>query len=160
VLGVVGGPEKEAVARRFGADVVVDRRREDFVAVVPEATGGRGADVVYEPVGGETDQRSTKCVAFEGRILVFGFAGGTIKTPPLSHALVKNYSVVGLRWGQYATVDPAAVRACHDELTRLVDTGAISLLVTERLALEALAEGVQRLADGATIGRVTWVAAP
>jgi len=160
VIGVVGGAEKAAVARRLGADIVVDRHCEDFVSVVKEATGGRGADVVYDPVGGETYERSTTCIAFEGRILVIGFAGGTIQSPPLSHALVRNYSVVGLHWGLYANADPAAVRTCHAELTRLVGTGAIAPLVTERLALEALAEGVQRLADGATTGRVTWVAAP
>jgi NADPH2:quinone reductase len=160
VIGVVGGAEKAAVARRLGADVVVDRHTEDVVSVVKEATEGRGADVVYDPVGGETYDRSTKCIAFEGRILVVGFAGGTIQAPPLSHALVKNYSVVGLHWGLYARLDPHAVRECHHELTRLVAVGAITPLVTERLALEDLADGVQRLADGVTTGRVVWVAAP
>ncbi|HEY5247542.1 MAG TPA: zinc-binding dehydrogenase, partial [Dermatophilaceae bacterium] len=64
VIGVVGGPEKAQVARRLGADVVVDRHTEDFVQVVKDVTGGRGADVVYDPVGGEAYQRSTKCIAF------------------------------------------------------------------------------------------------
>ena len=81
VIGVVGGPEKARTARELGADVVVDRTCEDFVAVVKEATGGRGADVVYDPVGGDAYTRSTKCVAFEGRILVVGFAGGTHSRP-------------------------------------------------------------------------------
>lgn len=160
VIGVVGGADKAAVARRLGADVVVDRHTEDFVSVVKEVTGGRGADVVYDPVGGGTYDRSTKCIAFEGRILVVGFAGGTIQTPSLSHALVKNYSVLGLHWGLYPRLDPNAVGECHVELSRLVGTGAIAPLVSERLALEDLADGVQRLADGATTGRVVWVAAP
>ncbi len=158
VIGVVGGPAKAEVARQLGADVVVDRHTEDFVAVVKAETGGRGADVIYDPVGGETYDRSTKCIAFEGRILIIGFAGGTIQTPPLGHALVKNYSIVGLHWGLYSRVEPAALLTCHEELTRLVGTGALSPLVSERLPLEALADGVQRLADGTTVGRVTYVA--
>ena len=158
VIGVVGGPDKATVARELGADIVVDRHTEDFVAVVKEATGGRGADVVYDPVGGETYERSTKCIAFEGRILVIGFAGGSIQTPALSHALIKNYSVLGLHWGLYARMDPGAVRECHAELTRLVDSDAIAPLVRERLPLEAVADAVQRLADGSTIGRVAYVA--
>ncbi|WP_431946584.1 NADPH:quinone oxidoreductase family protein [Actinacidiphila sp. bgisy167] len=157
VIGVVGGPEKAKTARELGADVVVDRTREDFVAVVKEATGGRGADVVYDPVGGDAYTRSTKCVAFEGRILVVGFASGTIAAPGLNHALVKNYSVVGLHWGLYNTHDPAAVRRCHEELSRLAARGAVRPLVSERLPLADAADAVQRVADGATTGRVVVV---
>ena len=157
VIGVVGGPEKAEVARSLGADVVVDRHTEDFVEVVKQVTGGRGADVVYDPVGGDAYQRSTKCVAFEGRILVVGFAGGQIQTAALNHALVKNYSIVGLHWGLYANKDPQAVRRCHDELSKLAVDGAAKPLVSERLALDAVADGLQRLADGTTVGRVAFV---
>ena len=157
VIGVVGGPEKAEVARSLGADVVVDRHTEDFVEVVKQVTGGRGADVVYDPVGGDAYQRSTKCVAFEGRILVVGFAGGQIQTAALNHALVKNYSIVGLHWGLYTTKDPALVRVCHDELSELVAQGVAKPLVSERLGLDGVADGLQRLADGATVGRVVYV---
>lgn len=157
VIGVVGGPEKAAVARALGADVVVDRRDEDFVEVVRAETGGQGADVVYDPVGGDTYQRSTKCVAFEGRILVVGFAGGRIQSAALNHALVKNYSIVGLHWGLYQRHDPASVAECHRALTALADRGAVRPLVSERLPLDEVAAGVQRLADGATVGRVAYV---
>ncbi|MEV1142180.1 NADPH:quinone oxidoreductase family protein [Micromonospora sp. NPDC049799] len=158
VIGVVGGPEKEAVARALGADVVVDRREEDFVEVVRAETGGQGADVVYDPVGGETYQRSTKCIAFEGRILVVGFAGGQIQSATLNHALVKNYSIVGLHWGLYHRYDPAAVAECHRALTALAAQGAVRPLVSQRLALGEVADGVQELADGLTVGRVVYVA--
>ncbi|MEU4096908.1 NADPH:quinone oxidoreductase family protein [Streptomyces sp. NPDC026673] len=158
VIGVVGGPEKAKAARELGADIVVDRTREDFVAVVKEATGGRGADVVYDPVGGDAYTRSTKCVAFEGRILVVGFTSGRIPSPGLNHALVKNYSIVGLHWGLYNTQDPAAVRGCHEELTRLAAEGAIRPLVSERVPLDGAADAVQRVADGTTTGRVVVVA--
>jgi NADPH2:quinone reductase len=157
VIGVVGGPEKAEVARALGADVVVDRHTQDFVEVVKDVTGGRGADVVYDPVGGDAYQRSTKCVAFEGRILVVGFAGGQIQSAALNHALVKNYSILGLHWGLYTKKDPALVRVCHDELSKLVADGLVKPLVSERLALDAVADGLQRLADGTTVGRVAYV---
>ncbi|MDQ4008082.1 MAG: NADPH:quinone oxidoreductase family protein [Actinomycetota bacterium] len=156
VIGVVGGPDKAAVARELGADVVVDRHAEDFVAVVKEATGGRGADVVYDPVGGDAFARSTKCVAFEGRILVIGFASGVVPSPGLNHALIKNYSIVGLHWGFYNEKDPEAIRRCHDDLTALAEQGLAKPLVGERLGFDAVADGVQRLADGTTVGRVVF----
>ena len=106
VIGVVGGADKAKVAYELGADVVVDRREHDFIDVVKAETGGRGVDVVYDPVGGDTYRRSTKCIAFEGRILVVGFAGGEIQSAALNHALVKNYSIVGLHWGLYNRFDP------------------------------------------------------
>jgi NADPH2:quinone reductase len=157
VIGVVGGPEKVAVARDLGADVVVDRSREDFVAIVKEVTGGRGADVVYDPVGGEAFTRSTKCIAFEGRIVVVGFASGDIPSAALNHALVKNYSILGLHWGLYQRLDPAGVRDCHAELTRLVEAGAIRPLVSERLPLADVPYGLRRLADGVTTGRIVFL---
>jgi NADPH2:quinone reductase len=156
VIGVIGGAEKAGAAYELGADVVVDRREQDFVNVVKAETGGRGVDVVYDPVGGDTYQRSTKCIAFEGRILVVGFAGGEIQSAALNHALVKNYSVVGLHWGLYNRFDPPAVAECHRDLTRLAAEGAVRPLVSERLPLESVADGVQRLAAGGTVGRVVY----
>ncbi|MFJ2133550.1 NADPH:quinone oxidoreductase family protein [Streptomyces sp. NPDC087845] len=154
VIGVVGGPEKAEAASELGCDLVVDRRSENIVAAVKEATGGRGADVVYDPVGGDAYAASVKCIAFEGRVIVVGFASGAIPAPALNHALVKNYSIAGLHWGLYNTQDPAAVRACHDELTRLSAQGVIKPLVSERAPLAGAAAAVQRVADGASTGRI------
>ncbi|MEV4918324.1 NADPH:quinone oxidoreductase family protein [Streptomyces tirandamycinicus] len=154
VIGVVGGPEKAAAAREVGCDVVIDRRADDIVAAVKDATGGRGADVVYDPVGGDAYDKSAKCVAFEGRIVVVGFASGTIPSPALNHALVKNYSIVGLHWGLYNRKDPQAVLRCHETLTDLAAKGLIKPLVSDRVALESAAEAVQRVADGTTTGRL------
>ncbi|GAA3751392.1 NADPH:quinone oxidoreductase family protein [Salinactinospora qingdaonensis] len=154
VIGVVGGPEKAKIATDLGADVVVDRHSEDFIAVVKEATDGRGADVIFDPVGGDAFAGSTKCVAFEGRIVIIGFASGTIPTPGLNHALIKNYSLVGLHWGLYRQRDPALVAEAHESLTDLADRGLIAPLVSERLTLDRAAEGVQRVAAGETTGRV------
>jgi NADPH2:quinone reductase len=154
VIGVTGGAEKAEVARALGADVVIDRHTQDFVEVVKEVTDGRGADVVYDPVGGEAYTRSTKCIAFEGRILVIGFAGGQIQSAALNHALVKNYSIVGLHWGLYQSKNPQLIKDCHAQLTKLVADGAIRPLVSERLGMDDVPAGLQRLADGATVGRI------
>ncbi|GAA3243284.1 hypothetical protein GCM10020256_67910 [Streptomyces thermocoprophilus] len=157
MIGVVGGAAKAAVARELGCDIVIDRHTEDVVAAVKEATGGRGADVIYDPVGGQAYTQSAKTVAFEGRIVVVGFASGTIPSPALNHALVKNYSILGLHWGLYNTKNPALVRHCHEQLTALAARGAIEPLVSERVPLEDAARAVQRVADGETTGRVTVV---
>ncbi|MGX7729878.1 NADPH:quinone oxidoreductase family protein [Rhodococcus sp. 2H158] len=156
VIGVVGGAEKADYCRALGADVVVDRHREDFVEVVKDVTAGRGADVIYDPVGGDSYNRSTKCIAFEGRILVIGFAGGTIPQPALNHALIKNYSIIGLHWGLYRQYNRAAIEACHEELCRLADDGSIKPLISERLSLDDVADGVARLGDGHTVGRLVF----
>jgi NADPH:quinone reductase len=156
VIGVVGGERKAAAARALGADVVIDRLSQDFVSLVKDVTGGRGADVVYDSVGGEAYTRSTKCIAFEGRILVVGFASGEIPSAALNHALIKNYSIVGLHWGLYQTKEPQAIRDAHAQLTKLVADGAIRPLVGERLGLEEVASGLQRLADGDTVGRIVF----
>ncbi|MER5595922.1 NADPH:quinone oxidoreductase family protein [Streptomyces sp. NPDC002265] len=154
VIGVVGGADKAAVARELGCDVVIDRRTQDVVAAVKEATGGRGADVVFDPVGGDAYTQSTKVVAFEGRIVVVGFASGTIPSAALNHALVKNYSILGLHWGLYNTKNPKLVQHCHEQLTELAARGAIRPLVSERVPLAEAAAAVQRVADGVTTGRV------
>ncbi|WP_081238740.1 NADPH:quinone oxidoreductase family protein [Streptomyces viridosporus] len=160
VIGVVGGPAKAAVARELGCDLVIDRHEQDVVAAVKEATGGRGADVIYDPVGGQAYAQSAKVVAFEGRIVVVGFAGGTIPSPALNHALVKNYSILGLHWGLYNTKDPKLVRHCHERLTELAARGAIKPLVSERVPLAGAVTAVQRVADGVTTGRVTVLPSP
>jgi NADPH:quinone reductase len=156
VIGVVGGERKAEVARALGADVVVDRLSQDFVQVVKEVTDGRGADVVYDSVGGEAYARSTKCIAFEGRILVVGFASGQIPSAALNHALVKNYSIVGLHWGLYQTKEPQSIGECHRQLTKLVADGAIRPLVSERLGLDDVPEALDKLAHGDTVGRIVF----
>jgi NADPH2:quinone reductase len=154
VIGVVGGAAKAAVARELGCDVVVDRHAEDVVAAVKVATGGRGADVIYDPGGGDAYAQSTKVVAFEGRIVVVGFASGGIPSPALNHALVKNYAILGLHWGLYNTKNPKLVGQCHEQLTELAARGAIKPLVSERVPLDRAAEAVQKVADGRSTGRI------
>jgi len=154
VIATAGGPEKVEVCRALGADLVVDYREQDFVDAVKAFTDGRGADVVYDPVGGDTFDRSTKCVAFEGRILVIGFTGGRFAEARTNHVLIKNYSVVGVHWGLYNLKDPALVRAHHDALMALYEQGRIDPLISERVGLEGVAAALGRLGSRGTWGKI------
>jgi len=154
VIATAGGPDKVEVCRRLGADVVIDYLAEDFVAVVKDATDGRGADVVYDSVGGDVFDRSRKCIAFEGRILVVGFAGGRIAQAPTNHALIKNYSIVGLHYGLYRTQDPAVVQQCHAGLVDLWDRGLIDPLVSSEMPLAEAPQGLALLGDRKTVGKL------
>ena len=104
---------------------MVDYREEDFIGVVKGETDGRGADVIFDPVGGDVFDGSRRCVAFEGRIVVIGFAGGRIAEAPTNHLLVKNYSVLGLHWGLYNKVIPELAHEVHKKLVELYEKGAI-----------------------------------
>jgi NADPH2:quinone reductase len=157
VIGVVGGPEKMALAKEVGADVVIDRSDEDFVAVVKEVTRGKGADVVFDPVGGDVFRKSTKCIAFEGRILVVGFASGDIPSAALNHALVKNYDILGLQARTYRFVANEATKEHYAALLRLTETGAIKTVITERLSLADVPDGLRRLGAGLTTGRIVFI---
>jgi NADPH2:quinone reductase len=157
VIGVVGGPEKAALAKEVGADLVIDRSHQDFVPVVKEATGGKGADVVFDPVGGDVFHKSTKCIAFEGRILVVGFASGDVPAAALNHALVKNYDILGLQARSYRFLENEAVRDHYAALLKLTETGAIKTVVTERLSLDDVPDGLRRLGAGTTTGRIVFI---
>jgi NADPH2:quinone reductase len=154
VIGVVGSEAKAAVAREAGAELVLVRGVDDLVAGVKTATGGHGADVVFDPVGGAAFDASTKCIAFEGRIVVVGFAGGTIQTVPAGHVLVKNYSVLGLHWGMYPGVRPDLIDEARAALTRLAGEGAIRPVVDHVVPFDRAPDALTALAAGATVGRV------
>lgn len=154
VIGVVGSAAKIDVAKRAGADHVIDRSVDDFVQVVNDLTHGTGADVIYDPVGGDVFERSTKCIAFEGRIIVVGFASGSVGVAKANHALVKNYGILGLHWGLYATKAPQLIAEAHRELTKLADAGAVRPVIGEVLPFERAAEAIQRVASGESVGRL------
>ena len=154
VIGVVGSASKVGAAVEAGADHVLDRSQVDVVAGVRELRGAAGVDVVFDPVGGASYDASTKVIAFEGRIVVVGFTSGTIPSPPLGHALVKNYSIVGLHWGLYLQRDHAVAEDAHAVLTRWAQEGRVRPAVSERVPFAGAAEALTRLATGATTGRV------
>ena len=154
VIATAGGARKTEVCRQLGADHVIDYTTEDFVPIVKEVTGGHGADIVYDPVGGDVFDKSRKCVAFEGRIVVVGFTSGRIPEAPANHLLVKNYSVVGLHWGLYRAHDPALFGTVHEELTRLYEDGRIDPLVSQVRPLEEAPAALGALAARGTVGKV------
>ncbi|GAA1830731.1 NADPH:quinone oxidoreductase family protein [Agromyces salentinus] len=155
VIAVVGSAAKAETARAAGAETVIVRaEQEDFAAVVNELTDGRGADVVFDPVGGDAFTRTTKCIAFEGRIVVVGFASGDVAPVRANHALVKNYSVLGLHWALYQQRRPELVREAHAELVRLADAGAITPVVGGIVEFDQAPAAIQELAGGATVGRL------
>src|SRR5687768_1322853 len=157
VIATAGGRRKTEVCRQLGADHVIDYTSEDFVPIVKEVTGGHGADIVYDPVGGDVFDKSTKCIAFEGRLVVVGFTSGRIPEAPANHLLVKNYSVVGLHWGLYRHHDAALFGAVHEDLTRLVEQGAIDPLVSRTLPLDQAKEALRALTDRGTVGKIVLV---
>jgi NADPH2:quinone reductase len=157
VIATAGGARKTEVCKELGADHVIDYTTEDFVPIVKEVTGGHGADVIYDPVGGDVFDKSRKCIAFEGRLVVVGFTSGRIPEAPANHLLVKNYSVVGLHWGLYRKMDPPRIGMVHEELTRLVEEGHIDPLVGEVLPLDQAPQALAKLADRSTVGKVVLV---
>jgi NADPH2:quinone reductase len=154
VIAVVGSSEKVLVARKLGADVVIDRSEQDVVEAVLAATDGRGVDVVYDPVGGPAHEVSQKVIAFEGRIVLLGFASGEVPQLSAGHLLRTNYSLIGLHAGRYSKVKPELVARAHADLSSLVEVGALAPLVSQKLAFEDAPDGIAQVAAGTTVGRL------
>jgi NADPH2:quinone reductase len=153
VIATAGTPAKLEIARRAGAEVLVDYRTEDWVERV-KATTGRGADVIYDPVGGDVFDGSSRCIAFEGRLLVIGFAGGRIPTIAANRVLLKNMSVVGVYWGRYQDEDPGLVERWMAALLALYEKGAVRPVIFGRYPLREAARALQALAARESHGKV------
>ena len=153
VISTAGGAEKVEVCRKLGAEISVDYKEENFVDVVKEATEGRGADVIFDPVGGDVFDLSRKCVAFEGRIIVVGFTSGRFADAPTNHILVKNYSVLGLHWGLYNKLIPELVTETHNALVRLYEDGKIDPLIYKTVPFEEVPEALELLGSRKTYGK-------
>ncbi len=154
VIATAGGPEKLEVARRAGADVAIDYNACDFVERVKRETGGRGADVIYDSVGGDVFERSLKCIAWNGRLVVIGFAGGTIPSVAANRILLKNIEVTGLHWGAYAQHQPEAIGEVFRALFALYEAGAIRPIVFRAYPLEEAARALVDLGSRRTWGKV------
>jgi NADPH2:quinone reductase len=154
VIATAGSDEKVEVCRRLGADHAVNYKTEDFVEEVKRVTGGRGADVVFDPVGGDVYDRSIKCIAFEGRIVIVGFTSGRIPQAATNHVLIKNYSVVGLHWGLYNKRAPELIAPAARALLDLYDSGKIKPHISIRLPLSEAPRALATVAEGKSTGKV------
>lgn len=155
VIAIVTGAAKAAAGRRMGADLVIDLAADpDPAGRVRAATGGRGADVIIDVVGGDVFDLVRRCVAFEGRIVVVGFAGGAIGAVPLNHVSLDNFSVLGLHLTRYRREDPALLRAVHEKLVTLWAQGAINPAIFRELPFDQAPAGLSLLSGREAIGRV------
>jgi NADPH2:quinone reductase len=157
VLATAGSPAKLDVARQHGAEEAYDYSTPDWVERVKQATGGRGADVIYDPVGGDIFDLSTKCIAFGGRLLVVGFASGRIPSIQINRILLKNIAVVGLHWGAYRQHDPAKIGQAMTALFDLYERGAVTPVVSSVRPLRAAAAALDEIASRRSVGKVLLV---
>ncbi|WP_054635883.1 NADPH:quinone oxidoreductase family protein [Thalassobacillus sp. C254] len=158
VIATAGSEEKVSICLELGADYALNYRNEDFVEKVKEYTNGAGADVIFDPVGGEVFDRSRKCIAFEGRILAIGFASGTIPKAPINHALIKNYSIVGVHFGLFRKKKPEKVREAHDVLMDLYEKGDISPLVSKEYSFADVVSALEVLGNRKSSGKLVITA--
>ena len=156
VAAAASGQQKTALCHQLGADLVIDYEIEDLYQKVHEATDGRGVDVVYDPVGGDYFDIARRLVAFEGRLLVVGFASGRIPNAPMNHALVKNYSIVGVHMAAYREKLPHLVSACYEELHKYLLEGTYKAIVTDTIEFDALPIALEQLANRSTTGRIVF----
>jgi NADPH2:quinone reductase len=154
VIATAGGPRKVLVATQAGADVAIDYTREDWVARVREETGQRGADVIFDPVGGDVFDGSTRCVAWEGRILIIGFAGGRIASVATNRVLLKNIDIIGVHWGPYRERQPALVDTWMSRLLAMVESGKLRPMVSGHYPLERAADALAAIASRGSVGKV------
>lgn len=154
VIAAAGSPEKLEVCRKLGADHTIDYRNEDIVERVKALTDGRGADVIYDPIGGDMFDQIKRCVNWEGRIVIIGFASGRIPSIECNRLLLKNMSVVGLAWGQYLERDPAKGAACQMDLYELLREGRIDPLIYRVLPFEEVTEGLRLIESRELYGKV------
>jgi NADPH:quinone reductase len=154
VLATAGSPEKRALVLSQGADQAFDSRDPSWVQHVLEATGQRGADHIYDPVGGDVFDLSLKCIAFGGNLHVIGFASGKIPSCAMNRVLLKNISLVGLHWGAYQTHDPAKIGQAMGALLELYARGSLAVEIGETYPLDEAVEALSAIADRRAVGKI------
>ena len=156
VIAAAGGKKKTDACVQLGADEVVDYNAEDLYRRVMDVTNGRGVDVVYDPVGGDYFDVARRLVAWEGIYLLIGFASGRIPSAPMNHALVKNYSLVGVHMGGYRGRDEAPFQRCYQDLYKMLRANRLHPLIDDVIGFDALPNGLLKLANRQTMGRVIF----
>lgn len=154
VIAVGSSDERLAVARQRGADAVVNYREQDLVDAVKSVTDGAGVDVVYDPIGGELSRASTRLLRWSGRLLVVGFASGEIADYPANHALLKGYSIVGVRAGEGARRDPAQAQRGREAMLAWAEQGHLRPHICRAYPLGQAADALRSLESRGVVGRV------
>ncbi|MGH9760127.1 MAG: zinc-binding dehydrogenase, partial [Blastocatellia bacterium] len=145
---------KLQIIKENGADLALNYQTEDFVEIVKRETGGRGVDVIYDPVGGEVAERSTRCIAFEGRLVLIGFTSGKFSSFASNHILIKNYSIVGLHWGSYRQHNPKKVGQGWKDLIDLCEGSGFKPLIGARYSMDKVAEAMEHLTSRTAVGKI------
>src|SRR6266850_5934029 len=145
VIAAASSEEKLALCKKLGADETVDYEKSDLRQRILDLTAGKGADVVYDPVGGAHTEAALRATAWRGRLLVIGFASGVIPSIKLNLALLKERSLVGVYWGDWTQRDPQGQRHNLEQLARWFSKGKIKPAVSERVSLEEAPAAIQRL---------------
>lgn len=154
VIATAGGTDKLAVALAHGADRGIDYKAEDIRERVKTLTDGKGADVVYDPVGGDVFDASLRCTAWCGRVVVIGFASGRVPAPPANLLLVKNISVMGLYWGSYRRKAPELMHRQFAELFRWYESGLLHPHVSHTFDLAEAREALHMLRSRKASGKI------
>ena len=154
VIATARGAAKAAVLRTYGAEAVIDYTQGPFKDQVKALTDGAGADVIYDPVGGDVFDQSLRCINWNGRLLVIGFAGGNIPQAPANLPLLKSCAIVGVSLGGYRERFPQAVRDMHGTLLSWIAEGRIKPRVASLFPVAKTKEALQAMEKRETIGRV------
>jgi NADPH2:quinone reductase len=157
VIAAASSEDKLALCRKVGADETVNYATENLKDRINELTGGRGADVVYDPVGGPYTEPAVRALAWRGRLLVIGFAAGEIPKIPLNLALLKERSLIGVYWGDWTRQDPQGHLANLARLAEWFAAGKIAPVVSARYPLAAAREALQAIANRQVKGKVIVV---
>ncbi len=153
VIGTGSTPAKRAAIVAAGADHVLDPADEDLASQVKALTGGHGVNVVCDPVGGALAITATRAIAWGGRYLIVGFASGTIPQFPANHAMIKGYSLIGLRAGESSRRDPELALRSKAAMAKLAEAGIMRPHISHRFTLDQTDQGLQALAARSVIGR-------
>lgn len=154
VIACASSAEKLAVCKERGADVLINYSEGDLKEMIRAATGGKGADVVYDCVGDKYAEPALRAMNWGGRFLVVGFAGGQIPKIPLNLLLLKNSSLVGVFWGAHATRNPAANRATLEQLIGWVAEGKLKPHIHKIFPLAETGAAIKELDRRASTGKV------
>jgi NADPH:quinone reductase len=157
VVGTGSNEAKRAAILSAGADQVIDPATPDFADRVKALTGGKGVDVIFDPVGGDLSIKATRAISWGGRFLIVGFASGDIPAFPANHAMIKGYSLIGLRAGESGRRNPMLAARNRKALADLAQRGIMRPHISHRFRLEQAADALRALEDRAVIGRAVVV---